>query len=119
MKNTILIIAVIVIFAIVGIFTMRYFTGGGVNDAGVVKEFTIKAFQYGYSPDAIEVNKGDKVKIIVENTDVPHGIRIPDLDVRGENSVEFTAEESGEFKWYCTIFCGDGHRSMNGTLIVK
>ena len=84
-----------------------------------VKEFTIKAFKYRYSPDVINVNKGDKVRIKIDNTDVPHGIRIPDYNVKDENLIEFTANKTGEFYWYCAVYCGEGHMQMKGKLIIK
>ncbi|MFH0836941.1 MAG: cupredoxin domain-containing protein [Candidatus Aenigmatarchaeota archaeon] len=112
------VIVCIAIISIAAFMTMGSITGN-VSDVKQTKEFNIKAFQFGYEPNTITVNNGDVVKINIENTDVPHGIRIPDFNVKGENSVEFTVNKTGEFKWYCTIFCGDGHRSMNGTLIVK
>jgi len=79
----------------------------------------VKAFKFGYSPDVIEVNKGDKVKIIVENTDALHGMRIPDLGIKGNEVLEFTADKQGEFIWSCNNMCGEGHREMQGKLIVK
>lgn len=113
-------IAVIVILSLSGVFTP---TGSTVKtttgENSQVKEFRVDAFRFGYSPETIAVNKGDKVKIIIDNTDVPHGIRIPDFKVGGENEIEFTADKAGEFTWYCFIPCGSGHMTMKGTLIVK
>jgi cytochrome c oxidase subunit 2 len=86
---------------------------------GALKEFNVAAFRFGYSPNVLEVDKGDKVKINIDNTDTMHGIRIPDLNLRGNNSIEFTANSSGEFAWYCNVFCGDEHREMKGKLIVR
>ena len=84
-----------------------------------VKEFTIKAFQYGYSTDSIAINKGDKVRIKIDNTDVPHGIRIPDLNLKGNDIIEFTADKAGEFTWYCTNYCGEEHMAMKGKIVIK
>ena len=60
-----------------------------------------------------------KVKINIDNTDTLHGIRIPDLGIRGDETLEFTADKAGEFTWYCTNMCGSGHMQMQGKLIVK
>jgi len=89
------------------------------QDQQSVKEFTVKAFRFGYEPDAITVNKGDLVKLVIDNTDTLHGIRIPDLGVSGNDVIEFTANKTGEFTWYCAVMCGSGHRAMNGTLTVR
>jgi len=85
----------------------------------VVKEFNIKASRFSYAPDVIRVNKGDSVKIIIDNTDTLHGIRIPDLDLRANEVIEFTADEIGEFDFFCTNYCGEGHGEMGGKIIVE
>ena len=113
-----LIVGIIIILAIAGIFVLKSFTGNAINQSDS-KEFTIKAFRFGYSPDVIEVNKGDDVKIIIENTDTLHGMRIPDLGIKGNEILEFTADKTGEFTWYCNNMCGKGHTQMKGKLIVK
>ncbi len=83
------------------------------------EEFVINAFRFGYSPNIIEVNKGDKVIIYINNTDTMHGIRIPDFGVSGNERVEFVADKQGEFEWYCNNICGLGHMQMKGKIIVK
>lgn len=84
-----------------------------------LKEFEIGAFRFGYNPDSIKVKKGDRVKITINNSDTLHGIRIPELGLAGNDDLEFTAEKSGQFTWYCNNFCGEDHRQMQGTLIVE
>ena len=98
MKKYIIIAGIIIIIAIAGIFASKSFTGNAIKEQEI-KEFTVKAFKFGYSPDEIIVNKGDKVRIKIENTDVLHGIRIPDLKIRGNDIIEFTADKTGEFDW--------------------
>ncbi|MDP2925116.1 MAG: cupredoxin domain-containing protein [Nanoarchaeota archaeon] len=111
-------ITVIIIFVIAGIFFIKSKTGNVVRDPEI-KEFTVKAFKFGYTPDIITVNKGDKVKIKIQNTDVPHGVRIPSLNLKNNSQIEFTADKTGEFDWYCAVYCGEGHMKMKGKLIVK
>lgn len=84
-----------------------------------VKELVIQAFQFGYNPDRIVVKKGERIKLTINNTDTLHGIRIPELGISGNDFVEFVGDKNGEFIWYCNNFCGDGHRQMQGTLIVE
>ena len=88
------------------------------GDSGI-REFEVKAFRFGYSPDTITVNKGDKVRIKIDNTDTMHGIRIPSLGISGNDVVELSADAEGEFEWLCNVMCGSGHREMKGKLIVK
>lgn len=80
-------------------------------------------------PDRIEVNKGDHVKIYLTNIetarDATHGFAISDYNVNlsmepGKvDEVEFTADKSGVFPFYCTEFCSALHLEMAGYLIVK
>lgn len=104
--------------AIIGVSVAKQFTGKAVVQSGA-KEFTVKAFRFGYTPDTITVNKRDKVKIAIDNTDALHGMRIPDLGIKGNDALEFTADKAGEFTWYCANMCGQGHMDMKGKLIVK
>jgi len=121
-NKTIIAVIILAVIIIGGFFIVKGFTGkaidNSITDSGV-REFTIKAFRFGYDPNTITVNKGDKVKITIDNIDTLHGIRIPDLGIKGNEVLEFTAEKTGEFIWYCTNMCGEGHREMSGKLIVK
>ncbi len=93
--------------------------------SGDVKEFRMTAKQFSFTPDTIEVNKGDKVRLIVTSTDVPHGIAIKEyginqrLDVGKPVTIEFTADKEGTFTAYCSVFCGGGHTGMKGKIVVK
>lgn len=110
------------ILAILGTILIGCALGNNVNKLETnanIKEFTVSAFRFGYSPDVIEVSKGDKVRINIDNTDTIHGIRIPDLNLKGNNTIDFTADKEGEFNWYCNNMCGEGHRQMGGKLIIK
>ena len=90
-----------------------------------VKEFTMTAKQFSFDPATIEVNKGDKVRIVVTSKDVPHGIAIPEyginqrLDVGKPVTIEFTADKQGTFLAFCSVACGAGHGNMKGQIIVK
>ena len=96
-----------------------------VQETGEVKEFSMTAKQFEFTPNSIEVNQGDKVKIKIKSVDVEHGIAIPEFGVSktftpGEEvTVEFIADKKGEYTFFCNVFCGQGHRQMRGTLIVR
>ena len=115
----IIISGLILIMVIAGIFVLRNSNTGGNVIKEDVKEITLQASRFQYSPDTVTVNKGDKVIITIENLDTMHGIRIPDFNVRGEEGVEFIADKTGEFEFYCAVFCGDNHKEMKGKLIIK
>lgn len=90
-----------------------------------IKEFTMTAKQFTFTPESIEVNKGDKVRLIVTSLDVPHGFSIPEyginerLDPGKPVTIEFTADKEGTFTAFCSVFCGSGHSNMKGKLIVR
>ncbi len=90
-----------------------------------VKEFKITAKQFSFEPETIEVDKGDKVRLIVTSVDVPHGIAIREyginerLDPGKPVTIEFTADKEGTFTAFCSVFCGSGHSNMKGQLIVR
>ena len=92
---------------------------------GQIKEFTVRAFQFGFDPNVIEVNKGDKVIINAYTSDVPHGFAINgygidlSLYTSKPQTVEFIADKPGTFTFYCSIPCGRGHGAMRGKFIVK
>ncbi len=118
MKKTLLIGFLILIFVLSGCSNSNI-TGGAIRETkGDIKEISIDAFKFGYSPDTITVNKGDTVRITINNLDTLHGLRIPELGISGKNTVEFTADKAGTFTWRCNSYCGSGHMGMSGKLIV-
>ena len=101
---------------------------GSVIDGTRVIE--LKGSQYTWEPENIVVNKGDKVRLIVESLDVPHGFEIegimipnwnPDNLIRkGDKAVlEFTADSAGMWDTVCTGYCGAGHATMKRKFIVR
>ena len=95
------------------------------NGNGEVKEFKMTAKGFAFSPETIEVNKGDKVKLVVTSMDIPHGISIPEYGINERLNpgvpvtIEFAADKEGSFTAFCSVFCGSGHGSMKGKIIVK
>jgi len=90
-----------------------------------IKEIDLIAYQFGFSPEEIVVQKDDIVKLSATSKDVPHGIYIKEYGVnatleKGEvENIEFIADKAGEFDIICSIYCGKGHHSMKAKLIVK
>src|SRR3989338_7440298 len=90
-----------------------------------VKEFTITAKQFEFVPSIIEVNKGDRVRLIVTSADVVHGLAIKEYNINERiepgktTKIEFVVDKQGTFTIYCSVPCGSGHSQMKGTLIVK
>ena len=92
-----------------------------------VREIRVIAKRWRFTPDPIEVDKGENIRLILTSVDVTHGFKIstPFLDINErveagkEVSVDFTATEIGEWTFRCSVVCGSGHSTMNGKLVVK
>jgi len=90
-----------------------------------VRVIQMKAFQFNFDPNPVIVIEGDKVKLVVTSTDVTHGFSIAEFGVNVQlipgrpSIIDFTADKSGTYTFYCSVPCGAGHRSMRGRLIVK
>jgi len=96
-----------------------------MTDETGVKVFNVSGANYRYDPKTITVQKGDKVRIIFQPQDMQHDWDITELGIDspvtvvGETSeIEFTADEAGEFEYFCSV---GNHRAngMVGTLIVE
>ena len=96
-----------------------------IAEEGEVKTFTLEAGMFYYSLKEIIVNKGDKVKIVLNNVGGTHdwvvdefSARTPQINVGETATVEFTADKIGTFEYYCSV---GNHRQqgMVGKLTVN
>src|SRR3972149_5463534 len=89
------------------------------------KTFTVTAKSWDFEPKTIKVKKDDKVVLNIKALDVAHGFMIPEFNIdemlpAGKTTkVEFTPAKSGNFTFYCSWICGEGHSKMTGQLIVE
>ena len=85
----------------------------------------VTARQWNYTPSEIRVKEGQTVILHLKSVDVPHGFVIEEYRVNaflppGETvDVKFTANQAGEFQYFCNVFCGTGHPNHKGKLIVE
>ncbi|OGZ96639.1 MAG: hypothetical protein A3I44_01160 [Candidatus Sungbacteria bacterium RIFCSPLOWO2_02_FULL_51_17] len=103
---------------------------------GITRNFTVTAEKdkWNFVPQNLEAECGDKIVMTVVNEDeYDHGIAIDALGVsqrmpaKSTITVEFTVTQEGEFPYYCSVPCGEGHVDgklrthfdMIGTLKVK
>lgn len=95
------------------------------QDAEGVKTFVVNGNNFAFAPQTLQVNKGDKVRIVFKNTGGFHDLKIDEFNVATkkingdqEDTVEFVADKAGTFEYYCSI--GE-HRAMGmkGVLTVK
>ena len=92
--------------------------------ADVSRTIEITAEQYRFVPSQIEVLAGETVRLRIRSIDVMHGLAIREFGISeqlapGEEvEVEFTAETPGRYPFSCSVFCGSGHGTMAGTVVV-
>ncbi|MBI1970529.1 cupredoxin domain-containing protein [Candidatus Woesearchaeota archaeon] len=96
---------------------------------GRTVEIDAVARNYEFVPDVIRVKQGDTVVLHMTAEDdgagSGHGVSIPALGVditlrKGKTEdIMFVAKYKGEFPFSCSVFCGSGHGSMKGKLIVE
>lgn len=88
------------------------------------RQVTITASQFTYDPPVLRVNRGDRVELTLQATDVVHGFYLDGygLETRVEpglaQRVEFVAEQTGKFRYRCSVSCGTLHPFMIGELVV-
>jgi len=84
----------------------------------------INAMRFSYDPGTITLKKGEPVILVLQQSDVPHGLRVRELgiDVKASKGkpgeAKFTPDKVGEFVGRCSVFCGAKHGSMALTLRV-
>ncbi len=82
-----------------------------------------------FTPERVEVREGDHVTWNLTNLerseDATHGFALPGYNVNlsleaGETAtIEFVADNTGVFSYYCTEFCSALHLEMAGYFLVK
>jgi heme/copper-type cytochrome/quinol oxidase subunit 2 len=90
-----------------------------------IRTFHVTASHAGFSPNMIEVNEGDTVRLSLESIDVRHSFYIPALGVRVEipardtTTLEFIATQKGQFEFLSDIYSGENTGNLRGVLIVN
>jgi cytochrome c oxidase subunit II len=85
----------------------------------------VSARRFVFEPNMIKLKKGVPVTFELTTKDVFMGMNIPDFKVRSDivpgktMKLSFTPDKEGTFTFVCDVFCGDGHESMSGTLVVS
>ena len=100
-----------------------------VERNGNTVEIFMTAVRSHFTPEQIEIKKGDHVIWHITNIerakDATHGFALPGYNINlsiepGETvTFEFDAVEDGVFSYYCTEFCSALHLEMTGYLLVQ
>ncbi len=98
----------------------------GLDTANVPRQTVeMKARRYEFLPEEIRVKAGTLVTLKITATDATHGFDLGafGIDERLEKdsvvTVQFYAGQKGEYGFRCSHFCGMGHLSMTGKVIVE
>jgi plastocyanin len=90
----------------------------------VTHEIKMTADQFAYDPPVLRVNRGDRVRITLQAADVVHGFYLDGYEVNTRidpgtsQQVEFVADQTGKFRYRCSVSCGSLHPFMIGELVV-
>ncbi len=105
--------------------TLSAIPGANAQEQGQVREFTVSADRFAFSPSSIEVNRNDLVKITFTARDIAHSFTIDDYRIvkragAGQTvTFEFRADRSGPFTFYCNLSQDAKCKDMKGTLTVR
>ncbi|RME30705.1 cytochrome c oxidase subunit II [Candidatus Woesearchaeota archaeon] len=89
------------------------------------KEIELTARNWEFIPNTITVKEGDYVSLKITSEDVTHGFSLPAFGINEQLEpgktveVEFVADKKGTFPFACSVYCGRGHGSMTGKLVVE
>ena len=84
----------------------------------------VHARRFVFTPNRIPLAPHESVMFELTSEDTLMGFSIPDLGVRADvppgTVVHLAAQagDAGNVQFLCDIFCGSGHETMNGMLIV-
>jgi cytochrome c oxidase subunit 2 len=87
-----------------------------------VVKLQVKKFEY--IPPSITLKKGEPVILELTTLDRLHGFVVQDLQLHADIPpnktvrIPLTPEAAGTHEIACDIFCGTGHESLRGTIVV-
>ncbi|RMG43788.1 MAG: Sec-dependent nitrous-oxide reductase [Acidobacteria bacterium] len=100
-----------------------------IERRGRTVEIFMTAVRSHFNPEHVEVHEGDHVIWHITNVerakDATHGFVLPGYNINlsiepGEtDTIEFDADRSGTFTFYCSEFCSALHLEMTGYFLVK
>ncbi|MEK7552581.1 MAG: cupredoxin domain-containing protein, partial [Patescibacteria group bacterium] len=74
------------------------------------RDFVVIGADFKFSPAEIKVKSGDRVKLTLKSSDMPHDWRVDELNLATrilqageEQTIEFTAGPAGTYEAYCSV----------------
>jgi cytochrome c oxidase subunit 2 len=95
------------------------------DQAPTRREFTLTARNYNFSPNRVEANQDDLIKLTVQSEDVAYGFTIEEyrlskrIPAGGTTTIEFRADRAGTFTFYSNLSNDSRHSQMRGQLVVR
>jgi len=88
---------------------------------GNVVEIDLSAKNFEFNPAQVQAKVGDTIRFTMSNESGLHGIALDEygMNLKEGETYEFIATEAGEFQFYCSIPCGQGHDNMFGILAIS
>ena len=86
---------------------------------------TLVAKDFRWSPDRIEVNQNDLVRLTIRSDDIAYSFAIDEYRIvrrvpaNGTTTFEFQADRIGTFRFYSNLTSDRAHATMQGQLIVS
>ena len=118
-------VAVFMWFAVLALTAAPFMRAQSTGARQETKEVQMTAKKYEFSPSTVEVNAGTRILFKITAVDREHGFEIEGVKnscvsiKKGETAtVEYVAEKAGTVEFRCCIFCGAGHRSMKGKIVI-
>ncbi|MGZ5105677.1 MAG: cupredoxin domain-containing protein [Usitatibacter sp.] len=99
--------------------------GAAVTARGAEKVVKVSARRFVFTPNEIALKKGEPVVFELTTEDIFMGFNLPEFRVRSDivpgkvMRLAVTPDKAGTFTFLCDVFCGDGHESMSGKVIVS
>jgi len=84
----------------------------------------VAAKKFEFTPNDIELKKGEPVVLEFTSADVLMGFSLPDFKVRTDippgvtTQLRLTPDRVGTFEFVCDNFCGEFHEDMSGKIRV-
>ena len=114
------------IYLAAGPFVRRVLAAPGAQDqAPTRREFTVTARDYSFSPNRVEAQQDDLIKLTVQSADNAYGFTIDEyrlskrVPAGGSTIVEVRADRAGTFSFYSNLSNDSRHSQMRGQLVVR
>lgn len=129
-RSALLTSAAVLLLAALAIWTVEgvgaFLSVSPVAGGDGVKEVSIRARSWGFTPRVIHVEPGDTVRFRVASDDIKHGFAINELGLNLQLAADRevrspdlkVALAPGKYTIHCSTFCGLGHSTMKASLVV-